>query len=52
MMIIPPRRGTKQSQCRDNPITGRIPIIQETQKFSAEVHVLAGMLVRVVLTNT
>jgi hypothetical protein len=33
-----------QSQCRDNPITGRILITQETQEFSPEVHVLACTL--------
>ena len=51
-MIIPPHRGMNQSQCRDNPITERIPITQETQEFSPEVHMLAGMLVPIVSTNT
>jgi hypothetical protein len=41
-----------QSQYEVNPIIGRIPITQETQDFSPEVHMLAGMLVSVVLTNT
>ena len=37
---------------RANLITGRIPITMDTRIFSPEVHVLAGMLVLVVSTNT
>jgi hypothetical protein len=41
-----------QSQDVDNLIIGRNQITQETHDFSPKVHVLAGVLVPVVLTNT
>jgi hypothetical protein len=40
-----------QSQYEVNPITGRIPITQESQDFSPEVHVFAGTLVPIVSTT-
>jgi hypothetical protein len=51
-MIIPQRREMNQSQDVDNPITERNLITHETQDFSPEIHVLTGILVLVVLTNT
>jgi hypothetical protein len=41
-VIIPQCRRMNQLQYEVNPITGRIPITQETQDFSPDVHVFTG----------
>ena len=51
-VIISPRRGVNQSQYEYQFNHQENTKGQETTNFSSEVHVLAGMLVLIVLTNT